>query len=420
MGNTKNNRLNTYGYDPKKAYQNSIHRLEKANISETNKTLILDFHEHLFAKGVGYVRIIKLTWQAINICLWLNKDLLKLTRKDLIKLVSQINRDNSYAESTKSDYKRLLKQLFHWYKEEDQRLNSQDERVRNDAKAFYRYLEKEIKKAYRIERIDPNLILTWEQVHKVITNSNSIRNKAIISFLWETGVRSGELLNIRLSDLRVTDDYGEVVVDGKTGKRSIIFITSLPYILQWMSVHPEKGSDNAYLWITCWKNRPNQPIIHRSLTKILDTEFERACLKKIKHNPHWFRHSCASRLAQNLTEQMLCQYMGWELGSQMIRTYTHLQPRHLKNQILELNGLQIDKKEIHNKPVRCICGTSNPAGTRYCYRCSKPLSVNVALEDKNKLNSQLDKTIDAFGQFMADPNNRKRFEEFEKNLRKGE
>ena len=44
-------------------------------------------------------------------------------------------------------------------------------------------------------------MLTREDIQTLIEAGERSREKAIISFMWETGVRTGELLNIKLGDI---------------------------------------------------------------------------------------------------------------------------------------------------------------------------------------------------------------------------
>lgn len=41
--------------------------------------------------------------------------------------------------------------------------------------------------------------------------------------------------------------YAEIVVNGKTGSRSIPLINSIPYIKDMLDNHPQKYNSNAYL-----------------------------------------------------------------------------------------------------------------------------------------------------------------------------
>ena len=60
----------------------------------------------------------------------------------------------------------------------------------------------------------------------------------------DTGARPHELLNLRIKDVEFVEEggsrYAKIVVDGKTGERSLALIDSIPYVTQWISNHPPR------------------------------------------------------------------------------------------------------------------------------------------------------------------------------------
>jgi len=394
------------------AFKKELERLKETLISQRNKDLIMKFHSYLFAKGSRQLRVSKLSSELRRICLKLNKDLDKATKDDILRIVAFYNQDPKYKEATKSDYRRSIKQFYRWFEEEDERLYSKNEDSVQEARKLYRYLQKEVKVAYLSEKINPKDILNDDEIDKIVQNCRSIRDKALIKFLHETGTRAGEILNIQIGDLDIKEDYCNVTLDGKTGQRTIPIVNSLPYIVQYLSIHPDKDNPKSYLWMTNCKNRPNKPLVHRACQKVLDVAFRRAKLKDRRHNMHWFRHSRASILAAHLNEALLCQYMGWVIGSREVRTYTHLQPKQLQNKVLELKGLIVEKDQSIRPPQRCVCGCINDTSARYCYKCGKPLNLKVVLEDKQNYDQELDKSIKLLMDLAKDPELMKRFEKF--------
>ncbi|WP_394344768.1 hypothetical protein [Salinigranum halophilum] len=53
-------------------------------------------------------------------------------------------------------------------------------------------------------------------------------------------------------------------------------------------------------------------------------------------NPHHFRHSRATHLANWLTEAQLCEWFGWVQGSNVPARYVHLSGRDIDNAYLAL------------------------------------------------------------------------------------
>ena len=65
----------------------------------------------------------------------------------------------------------------------------------------------------------PEELLTRTEIKKMVEASDHPRDKAMISLLYEGGLRIGELASLKIKNV-VFDDYGAVIkVKGKTGER---------------------------------------------------------------------------------------------------------------------------------------------------------------------------------------------------------
>jgi integrase/recombinase XerD len=57
--------------------------------------------------------------------------------------------------------------------------------------------------------------------------------------------RPHEILKLRLKDIHFKNSreyqYGEVLLNGKTGNRNIPLISSIPYLKDWIDQHPQAG-----------------------------------------------------------------------------------------------------------------------------------------------------------------------------------
>lgn len=84
----------------------------------------------------------------------------------------------------------------------------------------------------------------------MIDVAENVRDRAIIAMLYEGGFRVGEIGSLKVRDIDF-DRYGAIaVVRGKTGMGRVRLIWAmLPYIAQWLEVHPRRKERNAPLWI---------------------------------------------------------------------------------------------------------------------------------------------------------------------------
>jgi len=394
--NTNTNQLEIYPHMDG-VFAKEQERLSKANISLINKKIILQFQNHLFTSGAQEYRVSKLLSQMRRICLWfqelgVKKHLDCIKSQDITLLISFINRRRVLSEATKSDYRRCVKQFFRWYRHEDKRLYSTDVNIKREADKLYDLVLKNISVSYKEKEIDPSTIITDEDIDNVIEKGAiTPRDKAFLEVLHESGCRIGEFLNLRVNNISFEGSYVTLVIPyGKTGSRKILLIKSVPRLKRYLDVHSFRNKPNSYLWLSEAQHNRNSPLLYRGGQKLVSRCFKRAGIQK-KHNLHWFRHSRASILAPKVTESVLCKYMGWTKGSQQVKTYVHLCDKQIEQVFLELYGLQ-QKKEKETL-LKCICGTMNRNTERYCHNCYQPLKLETAIQEKEVLESEMNKTV---------------------------
>jgi len=81
----------------------------------------------------------------------------------------------------------------------------------------------------------------------------SKRDKCYHAVSRDTSGRPHELLSMKIRSIvfKATADskqYAEVLINGKTGSRSIPLFDSIPYIKDWINSHPQPGNSNALLF----------------------------------------------------------------------------------------------------------------------------------------------------------------------------
>lgn len=113
--------------------------------------------------------------------------------------------------------------------------------------------------------------------------------------------------------------------------------------------------------------------------KILRRTLEDASIDK-PSNPHHYRHSRASYLANHMTEAQLCAWFGWVQGSDVPARYVHLSGRDIDNAYDTLHGLyEPDEEEDHSGVNECWrCEELNEATARFCVRCGAPMDEEAS------------------------------------------
>lgn len=175
-------------------------------------------------------------------------------------------------------------------------------------------------------------LLTRDDLSKLMEVSQTVRAKAFIMMLYESGARVGEILNVALKDMEFDANGVRVSIEGKTGRRTIRLVESAQLLRDWISIVKKRHPQTPYLW--CGVNG-KEPSKYGGTSKFLKETAKAAGLRK-KVYPHLFRHSRASELAQKLKESQLRAFMGWDAASDMPRVYIHLSAQDVDNAILDL------------------------------------------------------------------------------------
>jgi len=203
------------------------------------------------------------------------------------------------------------------------------------------------KKEIKVKASD---LLTREDIQKLVDACSTARGRAFIMMLYESGARIGEMLNIELRDVEFDENGALVEINGKTGKRRIRLVESAPLLRKWIAEVKKEHPRTPFLWF----GTNDEPSQYAATVKFIRQTAKRAGLSK-KVNPHLFRHSRASELAQKLREPQLRAFMGWTGGSDMPQVYIHLSAQDMDKAILGLYKAE-DAKQVANTSLDEIAG----------------------------------------------------------------
>jgi len=363
-----------------KRLETALRNVRRSSISQENKEVIFKFKDECFSNGLSTGRVIKYIYYLIKLSHWLGMDFEKAKKENIKGLVTEIEKC-SYVDFSKMELKTCVRKLYKWLRDSE------------DYPPEVKWIRPGNKKLPRMKL--PEELLTEDDVVRLINATQNVRNKAFVSMIYETGCRIGEILFIRLKHISF-DQYGaQIVVDGKTGRRRIRIISSVPYLTEWINKHPSKDNPEAYLWMC----RKNKVLSYGAITRTLEILGEKAGIKK-RLNPHNFRHSRATYLANHLTEAQMKEYFGWVQASDMASVYVHLSGRDVDSAILKVYGMSQNnnnKEESVLRPKDCPrCQENNPATNKFCFKCGMPLDKEtiISLVEKDLQRKEADRLLD--------------------------
>lgn len=357
-----------------------------------NKEIIDDYIRYAVLAGKKEKSILGEQWRLKAFIEFIkNKSLNTVEKKDIENFI--IHRKITCSETTVHNNFLTLRTFFQWLKPD------------NDF--FTGIKSKQPKNNLPVDEVlFPGDVLTLRDA------ANNQRDRALVMVLWDSATRKGELLNINIGHIQ-PDKYGAtVIVDGKTGKRRIRLIDSVPDLQLYLNIHPLRDDPGAPLFITDRKYDGNyRRLNEQTVNNMLNSLADKAGIKKNVY-PHAFRHGRLTDLAKRgFNEMELRIFAGWTKESNMPATYLHLSGADIEKKLLAKNGIIEDdskEREEELKPADCPrCKTKNPVGAKYCMTCSLVLDQATAIE-MEKGSNDLDRNL---GAVMANTELKEKFKQ---------
>lgn len=154
----------------------------------------------------------------------------------------------------------------------------------------------------------------------------SFRDKAVLATLVFTGMRRGELLNLRVTS--VDFEGQKLVVEKGKGNKTRVLPLALPLqeaLRDWLDLRPQ--CDHAFLFTTQWGARMSK----YGLTSALRRALKRAGITKPGITLHKLRHSFACLVLQNGCDLYSLSEMLGHTRLDTTAVYLHATVEHLRS-----------------------------------------------------------------------------------------
>lgn len=283
----------------------------------------------------NYVRYLKLQRN-------MSGNTLDAYQRDLRKLLDYLEREN------KDIHEVTLKDLEHFSAGlHDIGIHPRSQcRILSGVRSFFRFLQLD---GYRED--DPTELLESPQIGEHLPEVLSPqeidqleasidlskweghRNRAIIEVLFSCGLRVSELVNLKLSNLYLDEEF--VRVFGKGSKERLVPISKraiqeLGYWFEYRSHMTIKAGEEDFVFL----NRYGRHLTRTMILIMIKRQAETAGIQKTI-SPHTLRHSFATALLEGGADLRIIQAL---LGHESIGTteiYTHIDTSMLRKEILE-------------------------------------------------------------------------------------
>lgn len=201
----------------------------------------------------------------------LEKTLREINTNDIRRYITDYANNHSANKTTLDNIRRIISSLFSWLEEENYIIKSPARRVHKIKTG------KTIKSVY-----------SDEELELLRDNAKNIRNLAIIDLLSSTGMRIGELVNLKIDDIDF--DKRECIVLGKGNKERIVYFDarSKIHLKQYLA---SRCDNEKALFVSL--NKPNTPLKISGIEIMLRTMGKTLNIDRV--HPHKFRRTLATK-----------------------------------------------------------------------------------------------------------------------------
>ena len=192
--------------------------------------------------------------------------------------------------------------------------------------------------------VDEIFYLLDQVDNKKLTSTTPYRDKAVFEFLYATGIRCSELINLSISDIDLKSKTAKITAKGNVERIVLFGERAKERILEYMDAErPSPSSPKEKLFLST----RNTPLTAGSVRKIF--EMFRKLLKSGKPvTPHKLRHSFATHLlSQGVNIRIIQELLGHKSLSSTEK-YTHVSPFQLSDMCDKLhpfNDMMKNKKD---------------------------------------------------------------------------
>jgi integrase/recombinase XerD len=359
-------------HNMKRRYERVLYRIKNSSeILDKNKETLLKFHDYLLSESIGFAKLERYFIDMIKFEAMLKNPFEKADEQDIRRVVSEINQKD-LSEHTKRGFKLIVRRFYRFVRGCDK-----DDPNPKEVKWI------SLKISTKHSKL-PEELLSEKEFISIIQHCDTLRDKTLISTIAESGARVGEIATMKIKHISFEKYGARLTVNGKTGMRKILVVSSSSFLQRWINEHPKNDNPESYLWY----NPQGEFLCYNRIAAILKKAARRAGIKKRMHL-HLLRHSRATQLASIMSEASMKQYFGWVQGSDMAAVYVHMSGKDTDQAVLQANGIKIEKDEVEStfKPINCErCQTNNPPTNKVCQICSfvldKKLQNNIIEEDQ--------------------------------------
>ncbi|MFB6284082.1 MAG: tyrosine-type recombinase/integrase, partial [Halobacteria archaeon] len=259
----------------------------------------------------------------------------RATRRDCMGYISHL-RKNGLSPSSISTYASYIHRFYSYLVKADEFPHAN-----NPMSLVMEEMNEGIDKNPRRRELDV------EDVSEFVRTVNHPRDRCIVTVLFKTGVRAGELANLRMDHVSLTSgmdgryglggsalvNEGSILVpsdlEGNKRKRDTLIPVDheVERVLErWLRVRPETNSDRIFVSLSnSDKGGLSPESISRIMRKYTSSYGWWSSDDGLRENvtPHYCRHFFTTHLRESSGDDALVKYLRGDVGGDILETYTH-------------------------------------------------------------------------------------------------
>jgi site-specific recombinase XerD len=275
-----------------RAFFSEVSKMTQTSMSKMTHNWLAEFSGFLLSEGLAdgsiaeYSRILQ---QFLRDC----PNPLSASTADIVRFLSKHFWSPATTQLVLATLKRFFRFLFvEGFRSDDPTAFLQPPKV---PKPLPRYLS-QTEVAQLLDRLTEVWVYGRKRKHRQFRLT--IRDAAILELLYATGMRVGELVKLKVSDLDL--DAQTVRVNGKGDKERICFFgrVAKERLMAWLDERQRwlQVKNAVSDWLFIGKRSPLRPLRRETVIRLVNRYSMATISKRI--SPHWLRHSFAAHLLE--------------------------------------------------------------------------------------------------------------------------
>ena len=243
---------------------------DKQEIMTTDRSWSVDLEDYLMSKaleGKSLETVKRYRYELTRVLSYINKGVQDIRASDISGYMRAYKAIRKISNQTLKNVRAVYSSFFVWLRDRD--------RIRKNPMV----LVEDIKVEYRVKKP-----FSDEERELMLRACKTLRDKAIMEFLYSTAVRVSELSDLDRDSIRI--GRKDLIVYGKGGKERIVYLNDRTnmYMREYLD---SRTDNNPALFV--WEKAPYNRIKKNGIEDVIKRTGLRAGIEKA--HPHRFRHT---------------------------------------------------------------------------------------------------------------------------------